>query len=71
MEVQQEVFQILGISAEEAESRFGWFVKALRYGTPPHAGFAMGVDRLLAILQQETSIRDVIPFARTPGNADF
>lgn len=69
-EVQQEVFQILGISAEEAESRFGWFVKALRYGTPPHAGFAMGVDRLLAILQQETSIRDVIPFPKTQTGID-
>ncbi|MDH5615184.1 MAG: aspartate--tRNA ligase [Acidimicrobiia bacterium] len=69
-EVQQEVFKILGISAEEAESRFGWFVKALRYGTPPHAGFAMGVDRLLAILQRETSIRDVIPFPKTQTGID-
>ena len=69
-EVQQEVFEILGISGEEAESRFGWFVKALRYGTPPHAGFAMGVDRLLAIMQQETSIRDVIPFPKTQTGID-
>ena len=69
-EVQREVFDILGISSEEAERRFGWFVKALRYGTPPHAGFALGVDRLLAILQQEASIRDVIPFPKTQAGID-
>jgi aspartyl-tRNA synthetase len=69
-EVQQEVFEILGISAEEAERRFGWFVKALRYGTPPHAGFALGIDRLLAILQREGSIRDVIPFPKTQTGID-
>ena len=69
-EIQQEVFEILGISVEEAERRFGWFIKALRYGTPPHAGFAMGIDRLLAILQQEASIRDVIPFPKTQTGID-
>ena len=69
-DVQQEVFEILGISGEEAERRFGWFVKALRYGTPPHAGFALGIDRLLAILQQEASIRDVIPFPKTQTGID-
>ncbi len=69
-EVQREVFEILGISAEEAERRFGWFIKALRFGTPPHAGFALGVDRFLAILQQETSIRDVIPFPKTQTGVD-
>lgn len=68
--VQQEVFDILGISTEEAERRFGWFVKALRYGTPPHAGFALGVDRFLAILQREASIRDVIPFPKTQTGID-
>ena len=69
-EIQQEVFDILGISSEEAERRFGWFVKALRFGTPPHAGFALGVDRFLAILQQEASIRDVIPFPKTQTGID-
>jgi aspartyl-tRNA synthetase len=69
-EIQQEVFDILGISSEEAERRFGWFVKALRFGTPPHAGFALGVDRFLAILQQEASIRDVIPFPKTQTGVD-
>ena len=69
-EIQKEVFDILGISSEEAERRFGWFVKALRFGTPPHAGFALGVDRFLAILQQEASIRDVIPFPKTQTGID-
>ena len=69
-EVQQAVFDVLGISPEEAESRFGWFVTALRYGTPPHAGFAVGVDRLFAILQEEESIRDLIPFPKTQTGAD-
>ena len=69
-EIQQQVFEILGISGQEAERRFGWFIKALRYGTPPHAGFAMGIDRLLAVLQQEASIRDVIPFPKTQTGID-
>lgn len=69
-EVQKQVFEVLGISDREAESRFGWFVKALRYGTPPHAGFAVGIDRLLAILQGEQSIRDVIPFPKTQTGTD-
>ena len=69
-EVQRAVFEILGISDEEAESRFGWFLDALRYGTPPHAGFAIGIDRLVAILQNESSIREVIPFPKTQTGAD-
>ncbi len=69
-EVQKQVFDILGISSDEAERRFGWFIKALRYGTPPHAGFAVGIDRLLAILQGEQSIRDVIPFPKTQTGTD-
>lgn len=68
--VQRQVFEILGITDEDAERRFGWFVKGLRYGTPPHAGFALGVDRLLAILQQERSIREVIPFPKTQTGLD-
>ncbi len=46
--LQSQVFDVLGISPEEAETRFGWFLQALRYGTPPHAGFAIGVDRLVS-----------------------
>ena len=69
-DVQQRVFDVLGISTEEAESRFGWFVRALRYGTPPHAGFAVGIDRLVAILQGAPNIREVIPFPKTQTGLD-
>ena len=68
--VQEQVFNTLGISPEERESRFDWFLEALRYGTPPHAGFAVGVDRLLAILVGASSIRDVIPFPKTQRGLD-
>ena len=68
--VQAQVFETLGISDEEAERRFGWFLEALRYGTPPHAGFAIGIDRLVAILQDEPNIREVIPFPKTQSGAD-
>lgn len=69
-DTQRAVFDILGISPREAESRFGWFLEALRYGTPPHAGFAIGIDRLVAILRDEPSIREVIPFPKTQTGAD-
>jgi len=68
--IQAEIFEILGIGADEARSRFGWFLDALRFGTPPHAGFAIGIDRLVALLQNEQSIRDVIPFPKTQTGAD-
>jgi aspartyl-tRNA synthetase len=68
--VQAKVFETLGISDEDAERRFGWFLEALRYGTPPHAGFAIGIDRLVAILQNAPNIREVIPFPKTQTGAD-
>ncbi|MEN8233885.1 MAG: aspartate--tRNA ligase [Actinomycetota bacterium] len=68
--VQAQVFEILGISDEDADRRFGWFLEALRYGTPPHAGFAIGIDRLVAILQGLPNIREVIPFPKTQTGAD-
>jgi aspartyl-tRNA synthetase len=68
--VQSQVFAILGISPAEQESRFGWFLKALRYGTPPHGGFAFGIDRLVMVLQQEINIREVIPFPKTQSGFD-
>ena len=68
--VQAQVFETLGISKAEAETRFGWFLEALRYGTPPHAGFAIGIDRLVAILQNAPNIREVIPFPKTQTGAD-
>jgi aspartyl-tRNA synthetase len=69
-EVQRQVFEILGIETAVAERRFGWFLEALRYGTPPHAGFAFGIDRLVMVLQGETSIREVIPFPKTQSGVD-
>lgn len=69
-ETQQRVFEILGIEPAAAEQRFGWFVEALRYGTPPHAGFAVGIARLLSILQNEPNIREVIPFPKTQTGID-
>jgi len=69
-EVQAKVFEVMGISAEDAESRFGWFLEALRYGTPPHAGFAIGIDRFVSILQDEPNIREIIPFPKTQTGAD-
>jgi aspartyl-tRNA synthetase len=68
--VQQQVFEVLGISQEEADARFGWFVRALRFGTPPHAGFAIGIDRFVSVLQNEPNIREVIPFPKTQTGGD-
>ncbi len=67
---QAKVFEVMGISDEDAESRFGWFLEALRYGTPPHAGFAIGIDRFVSILRNEPNIREIIPFPKTQTGAD-
>jgi aspartyl-tRNA synthetase len=69
-ETQRQVFEILGIDSETAQRRFGWFLEALQYGTPPHGGFAFGIDRLVMVLQNEPSIREVIPFPKTQTGAD-
>ncbi len=69
-DVQAKVFEVLGITAEDATRRFGWFMDALRYGTPPHAGFAYGIDRMVSILQDLPNIREVIPFPKTQTGND-
>jgi aspartyl-tRNA synthetase len=69
-DVQAKVFETLGIDAEEAEARFGFLLGAFRYGAPPHGGFAVGIDRLVAILAGEDNIREVIAFPKTQSGAD-
>ena len=68
--LQARMFRRLGISDEEAKLRFGFFLDALGYGTPPHGGIALGVDRIVAILCGEASIRDVIAFPKTANAID-
>jgi aspartyl-tRNA synthetase len=69
-EVQQRVFEILGIDAEEAQARFGFLLDALKYGAPPHGGLALGMERIVALLAKRDSIRDVMAFPKTASGSD-
>jgi aspartyl-tRNA synthetase len=70
-ELQQKIFECLKLNPEELESKFGFFLEALSYGTPPHLGIALGLDRLLMILTQTENIRDVIAFPKTQKASDL
>ena len=69
-EVQQRVFKTIGLSKDEAESKFGFLLEAFNYGPPPHGGIALGIDRLCALLAGAQSIREVIAFPKTASGAD-
>ena len=64
-DIQARMFKALGLSDEQARQRFGFFLDALTYGTPPHGGIALGLDRIVMILAGADSLRDVIPFPKT------
>ncbi len=69
-DLQRLVLEKWGLSNEDIENRFGWFIEALSYGTPQHAGFAIGIDRLVTEILKQPSIRDVIPFPKTQSGMD-
>ncbi|MBB33491.1 MAG: aspartate--tRNA ligase [Acidimicrobiaceae bacterium] len=69
-EIQTQIFEILGINETEANEKFGFLLDAFRYGAPPHAGFAFGIDRLAALLSGEENIREVIAFPKTQSGSD-
>ena len=69
-EIQERVFRAMGMSDEEARAKFGWFLDALRMGAPPHGGFALGIERFVALFAGESNIREVIAFPKTASGSD-
>jgi aspartyl-tRNA synthetase len=69
--MQAKVFELLSLSEEETKDRFGYFLEALSYGTPPHGGIALGLDRIAMLLAGETSLRQVIAFPKTASGTDI
>ncbi|CBH40683.1 aspartate--tRNA ligase [Mycoplasmopsis agalactiae] len=70
-EMQEKMFNLIGLTKTQQESKFGWFLKAFDYGVPPHCGIAFGLDRLIMLLTKQKSIRDVIPFPKNSKNQDL
>jgi len=69
-EIQERVFRAMGMTNEEARSKFGWFLDALQMGAPPHGGFALGIERFVALFAGEANIREIIPFPKTASGSD-
>jgi aspartyl-tRNA synthetase len=70
-DIQRQIFRALGMTEDEARARFGFFLEALEYGTPPHGGIALGLDRIAMILAGADSLREVIPFPKTARAVDL
>ncbi len=69
-EIQARVFRAMGMTDDEARAKFGWFLEALQMGAPPHGGFALGIERFVALLAGESNIREVIAFPKTASGSD-
>jgi aspartyl-tRNA synthetase len=69
-EIQERVFRAMGMTDEEAQAKFGWFLEALQMGAPPHGGFALGIERFVALFAGEANIREIIPFPKTASGSD-
>jgi aspartyl-tRNA synthetase len=69
-EVQEQVFRAMGMTDEEAQAKFGWFLEALQMGAPPHGGFALGIERFVALMAGESNIREVIAYPKTASGSD-
>jgi aspartyl-tRNA synthetase len=69
-EIQEHVFRAMGMTDEEAQAKFGWFLEALQMGAPPHGGFALGIERFVALFAREATLREIIAFPKTASGSD-